>query len=300
MLLRWATMSSVYSLLCNGLFMTILHVVDANPNGLLKDVLLLIAKMLIAFVSVIIVGILFFGLWENIRGKTSGISPFLSREVQFFQLFFLVILCTVLCTLTFATSWYFNLSPSWRAVASTFVSFIVPAIAYYKYSQASIRQLANRVQALENTTVISNEAPLENPIRIQFKTPAPALPCHLVFLENEREMLRLLPNDLYAVQSQGNYVFMFWHEKGDKLEKTLLRAPIGQVDDILRPYTRFMRTHRSYIVNLEKIRKVEGNARGLVVRVSLLEEPVLVARSRIEAFREAIHDQPEPTHPVAA
>lgn len=116
----------------------------------------------------------------------------------------------------------------------------------------------------------------------------------IIFIsEDNRLLLKLMPEQLLIIEAEGNYVMVYWKEYTDKIEKTLLRMPIGKVESILAPQNTFFRCHRSYIINISLIRKLSGknivgNARGLTVKLAPLDMEIPVARNRIEEFKKQI------------
>lgn len=113
--------------------------------------------------------------------------------------------------------------------------------------------------------------------------------------EDDRLLLRLWASQLYLVEAEGNYVMVYWKEKDGKMEKTLIRLPIGKVENLLSPFAHFFRCHRSYIINLQEVRSIEGNsitgnARGLQIKLTTLHKEIPVARNRIVDFRMKVHN----------
>ena len=95
----------------------------------------------------------------------------------------------------------------------------------------------------------------------------------------EREILSLRPSDLVAVRSADNYVTVFWDRDGST-EKTLLRQTLTNVENTLAQHDVFYRTHRTCLVNLNKIRHIEGNSLGYSLILDGIDEKVPVSRDR--------------------
>jgi len=91
-------------------------------------------------------------------------------------------------------------------------------------------------------------------------------------------------NDLLFVKSDGNYS-VFHYESNGLYNKKLVRIQLKSVEGQLEKFKEFRRCHRSYLVNIYKVQKVEGNARNialffdeeLVVPVSRTKEKEIVA-----------------------
>jgi DNA-binding LytR/AlgR family response regulator len=84
-------------------------------------------------------------------------------------------------------------------------------------------------------------------------TGEPAPPDEALFLKDNATIHRIDLARLLYIESQGNYAsFIFEH---DKPVMTLMT--LSKLTTLLPPH--FVRTHRSYIVNLRAIRQIEGN-----------------------------------------
>lgn len=84
---------------------------------------------------------------------------------------------------------------------------------------------------------------------------------------------------LFAVAS-GNYVYI--HEKGDK--KNIRRLTLNSLKDQL-PSPTLIRCHRSYIVNLQQVESVSGNAQGLSLSLKENETAIPVSRKYVASVR---------------
>ena len=78
---------------------------------------------------------------------------------------------------------------------------------------------------------------------------------------------RLLLFPLY-MESSGNYVDVCYREEGNMKHK-LLRSTIKQMDEMMEKYGCFVRCHRAYIVNVNKIMNINGNAQGYRLNLEL-------------------------------
>lgn len=89
-------------------------------------------------------------------------------------------------------------------------------------------------------------------------------------------------SELLAVEASGNYVLL--HIWGSPKPK-LIRATLSSLEEYLPDI--FFRSHRSWLINLEAVEKVEGNARGYTVKFdSELEAPV--SRSKLKTFDQLL------------
>lgn len=98
-----------------------------------------------------------------------------------------------------------------------------------------------------------------------------------LFLGAESQQIEVAASNLYCVKSEGNYV-MVYHLCQDKMIKKLLRCPLSQIKQQLSDYDFFKQCHRSFIVNFDHVKKVNGNARSYTLEMAGLDFQVPVSR----------------------
>ncbi len=89
---------------------------------------------------------------------------------------------------------------------------------------------------------------------------------------------------LYA-KADGNYIELFLND-GDKILK---RLTMKNLEEILEPYPNYIKTHRSYIVNVDQIDSVTGNAQGYKLQLKNGSNIVPVSRSMISKFNKKMN-----------
>lgn len=110
----------------------------------------------------------------------------------------------------------------------------------------------------------------------------------LVFkADSDRGQFQVNANHLLYMSSEDNYVQFVWENDKD-IRKTLLRSTLGRVEEVLVTHPDFFRCHRAFIVNLKKLKSVEGNSQGYRLVLSQVEETLPVARSRSAALRQVV------------
>lgn len=105
--------------------------------------------------------------------------------------------------------------------------------------------------------------------------------------ENGKDRLALPLADLLYLESADNYSEIVF-EKAGSLKKELLRGSLSRFEAQVPPGV-VVRCHRSYLVNLHRVRRVSGNAQGYKLHLAGLEMPVPVARAYsevVKTFRE--------------
>lgn len=78
--------------------------------------------------------------------------------------------------------------------------------------------------------------------------------------DNEKDTITLQPNELLYIESSDNYCTVVYLRSGQPV-KPLLRSSLSRLEgQINRPD--IVRCHRSFVVNLDRVEKVTGNAQG--------------------------------------
>lgn len=94
-----------------------------------------------------------------------------------------------------------------------------------------------------------------------------------------KEAITIHPDAILYMEASGNYVKVVYQEQAGIVRHKLLRATIKQVEEDLSSRSEFIRCHRAYIVNTNRILNVSGNAQGYRLTLSGTEEEVPVSRT---------------------
>ena len=78
---------------------------------------------------------------------------------------------------------------------------------------------------------------------------------------------------------------VFYVQDG-QLKNRMLRTTLKKMEDALAEHSQFFRCHRTYLVNLEKVQRVSGNAQGYRLHLEALEETVPVSRNLNEVIQQ--------------
>jgi DNA-binding LytR/AlgR family response regulator len=118
------------------------------------------------------------------------------------------------------------------------------------------------------------EAPAEELIRLQG--------------EGQKEELVLHPQHLFFIASADNYVRVQYGKEG-RPESVLIRSTLKKMEEQLAAHPYFFRCHRMYLVNLQLVDRVSGNAQGLRLHLQGSEEPIPVSRSLTQTVKDRLH-----------
>lgn len=117
----------------------------------------------------------------------------------------------------------------------------------------------------------------------------PAVTNNLIRLSGDYQKENLaIPNDNFLyVSSASNYVKVHYIEKGNAVY-SILRITMKRVEDVLIAYPHFFRCHRAYIINLDKVKEISGNAQGYKIKLEDVEELIPVSRNLNSEFADKV------------
>ena|SRR2546421_2490661 len=108
--------------------------------------------------------------------------------------------------------------------------------------------------------------------------------------DNQDETLSLRLNDLRFISSADNYIKLHYIQDGN-LTSSVLRSTLKKTNERLQPHQQLFRCHRTYIVNLQAVDRVSGNAQGFKLHLRDVEEPVPVSRNLNKALTARLEKQ---------
>jgi len=94
------------------------------------------------------------------------------------------------------------------------------------------------------------------------------------------------PQNILYIKSEGNYVSIASVEKGE-ISRKVFRSTMASVEADFMHLDYIFRCHRAFIVNLNYIEQVTGNAQGFRLKLKNLNESILVSRSYVAAFKDS-------------
>lgn len=105
--------------------------------------------------------------------------------------------------------------------------------------------------------------------------------------DNKNESLHLLQKDLLFIKSSDNYVKIFYLQDS-KIVTCLLRNTLRSIDEDLRSVSNIFRCHKSYIINLDNVHHISGNAQGYKLHVKYSDYKVPVSRKFNNTIKERL------------
>ena len=108
------------------------------------------------------------------------------------------------------------------------------------------------------------------------------------------------PDDLYFIAAANNYIKVYFIKNASRPGKdgneavpgkpsyTIIRMTMKKAEEVLEAWPGFFRCHRAYIINLDKVEHVEGNAQGYKIRLVDTEELIPVSRNLNNEFSDKL------------
>lgn len=105
--------------------------------------------------------------------------------------------------------------------------------------------------------------------------------------EKGKEFDSIALKDLVYVKSDGNYLDLFLLDEASALNRLTIRQRLKVLLDEL-PETKFYNCHKSFVVNLEHVNQITGNARNYVLELKVGELEIPVSRSKGKELQEML------------
>lgn len=104
-----------------------------------------------------------------------------------------------------------------------------------------------------------------------------------IVTQQKSDDFELNPHEFLFAKSEGNYLEIFL-EKGEDTNKILKRMTMKELESQLDSFPHFFKTHRSFLVNLQKVKQVKGNAQGYQLRLKSHSDSLPVSRGMVSDF----------------
>lgn len=106
--------------------------------------------------------------------------------------------------------------------------------------------------------------------------------------EYQKDSLKVKVSSILYISSAGNYIEVIWLDDQNNPTKQMVRTSLQKAEQVLAKYPFMYKCHRSHMINIDHVLKVEGNYQGY--RAFLHEDvlPIPVSRNYIAKFQERI------------
>lgn len=102
----------------------------------------------------------------------------------------------------------------------------------------------------------------------------------LVHFESDyvKDNLSIKVNLLLLIRAANNYIEVFWKE-GDEVKNKMIRTSLSKAEEILKEHKFIFKCHRSYMINMRSIDKIEGNIQGYKIFFENIDFPIPVSKN---------------------
>lgn len=191
------------------------------------------------------------------------------------------------------SAWVYNLNLSWNLfyISLIWVALLAPfPIVFFTMWNRNLQLARNLKEATEMNFYLSRKISSENgEVISEEKESSSGM---LVFSGGTREMLEVAVDDFLYAEAEGNYVKATYRTgKNGAVIQKLLRATMKQAEETVADYPYIIRCHRAFLVNVQRVVKVDGNSQGYRLRLEGCEEEVPVSRAYAKGVKMLIENR---------
>lgn len=103
----------------------------------------------------------------------------------------------------------------------------------------------------------------------------------------QKDSLAIKVNSLLLIRSANNYIEIFWKEN-DKINNQMVRCSMVNAEEILKEHKFIFKCHRSYIINITHIDRIEGNSQEYKLFFESISFPIPVSKNLVTKLKELI------------
>ena len=171
-----------------------------------------------------------------------------------------------------------------RAILFIPLILFIPYTVSYLYFALKDKDLAIKsLLAKEEKNEVRNEVPeTTEPTPDKPKSKSTANNGVINFVDEKGNLQLSIKQDyVYYIVSADNYVNIYYQNKG-KIAHTLVRTTLKNLEENLEPYG-FVRCHRSYLVNLKKVKIVRKDRDGFFIDLDVNGiAPIPISKTYVE------------------
>lgn len=103
----------------------------------------------------------------------------------------------------------------------------------------------------------------------------------------QKDSLAIKVSSLLFIRSANNYIEVFWRE-GETTKSQMVRCSMVAAEEILNEHKFIFKCHRSFMVNVNHIDKIEGNSQGYRLFFENVNYPIPVSRNSVSKLQGLI------------
>ena len=111
----------------------------------------------------------------------------------------------------------------------------------------------------------------------------------MIFFQSDyqKDSLSIPASSIILIKSAGNYIEVHWSEK-DSSQNKMIRSSLKKSSEILKDFSFIFQCHRSFIININYLEKIEGSYQGYKLFLKLIDFPIPVSQKYVDNFKEMI------------
>jgi hypothetical protein len=103
----------------------------------------------------------------------------------------------------------------------------------------------------------------------------------------QKDSLAVKVNLLLLIRSANNYIEVFWKE-GETIKNQMVRCSLLYAEELLKEYKFIFKCHRSFLVNINYVDRIEGNSQGYKLFFENVHFAIPVAKTSVVKLQELI------------
>ncbi|MFW6309902.1 MAG: LytR/AlgR family response regulator transcription factor [Prolixibacteraceae bacterium] len=253
-----------------GIFLFLLFFLPLNPKASEFDKKLLIITGF-GFIMLILL-FLFRITLPAVLPRWFGSEKWNIKKELFIHLLFLIFNTVAF---SFYARYVGQISITFHAVVKIILISFIPIVTLVIINQYDFlkKRLENVLNQIKYTDVKSTEEEQES--GIQFES------------ETNSEGLFLFYEQIILIKAANNYIEIIFRQS-EKVKRRLIRNTLGNAERMLKNYPSLIRVHRSYIVNVNSIRKIMKGSDGLKLLLYDYPQEISVSRQYTLKVKEAL------------
>ncbi len=136
------------------------------------------------------------------------------------------------------------------------------------------KQQATQIQETFETNTLTVETAQAAIVEKEQYLPKPIT----ILGSNANETLTILSIQFLFAVAADNYCQIYYKEN-EQLKHVLYRTTIKKIEESTANYPSIFRSHKSYLINLQHVAQISGNAQGYKLHLADFAEPIPVSRS---------------------
>lgn len=105
--------------------------------------------------------------------------------------------------------------------------------------------------------------------------------------KDTRESFTVNPLDIMYVESVGNYLNIIYFNDSELCQKRI-RCSLRETEEILEKYPFMVHIHRAFLVNINFISQISGNAAGYKIQLFSTDKVLPVSKANVPLFRNKL------------